>query len=464
MGVPGLAACTTKYQVKTNTDGTIAKSSNTVEFRAKANLQQSTRATTFSAKGFGAPVKIYATGANSRLGRAGFEKDANGNIRSNQNYSAWRSHNASVVRPITIQVSTPTQPCTNTCKGNDLASIATAATNLYAALNEIGVTEKAKEWFSGNDNETGSGAVDKNSVTAGMENAKDSATLQAEIKEATMLKDALPGKIKSAKSEIESLSAKTQGLKEAADLAQGEYTQLLESIKSQTGLVNEKKASVDGCQKGYDKAVAAYNSTPDEPANIKAQAKADMERQETLLKREQAALAKAEDLLQKLQEQETELKNKADAAKDAYDKNVQTIETKEKEVKNFEKQQTQLDKEIKKQEQRLTKMQNSEDKEKQTLEADIKKYEAQLQKIGDKKPEKSKELQTKIDNMKKRQAELKETIAIRDLKATSVGGQYFQAGQIDGQNVYAIGGTKVSKATYDKLLAAAQERESLAKA
>ena len=85
MTVPGLQSCTTKYKVTRDATGKITNNSNTYDnwSAAKKNLSASTRANTFSSSSSVRTTNMYATGANSRLGKFGYEMGSDGRIRLN---------------------------------------------------------------------------------------------------------------------------------------------------------------------------------------------------------------------------------------------------------------------------------------------------------------------------------------------------------------------------------------------
>jgi len=478
MGVPGLAACTTKYQIQRNNDGKVIQNSNTIDHwsAAKKNLAGTTRTNTFSSSRLGSPTKMYATGADSRLGKYGLEKGPDGRIRSNQNYSSWRTHSSSVIKPMVINTgSQATSSCSHTNGGNDIAGVLTAATNLFGVLNEVGILDKFSDGISTTSKASkGAGAAAKEGVTAGMENAKDSASLQAAISEAKADLAEIPSKLSAAEGQVKELSAKTEGLKQNADKAQADYDKNLDDIKTQSGVVNQAEQQCTACSDAFQSASARYqqavNMQASAPAEQKAAmqvqvdaAKADMDKAMNLLQRAEEKKEAAEAELQELKGQTEGLKQAAGDAKDAYDTNIDTIETKEKEVKDLQKQQTKLDKEIPSQEKRLKKMQESEDKELKSLDKDINKFEGEQKKVDAKDVDKYDKLQKKIDGLRQKKAELQNTVDMRNLPVTSnAGGHCFQAGKINGEDVYMVGGVKVSKQNYDNLMKMATENDAAA--
>ena len=450
MGVPGLQSFTSKYQVRRDSNGHVIKGRPTIDqwAGAKKTLETSTRSGAFSSLTSGSPTttKMYGTGA-SRLGKFGYEKDSNGRIRSNQDYSAWRTHSSTTVKPTVINgASNSASSCVPTGGGNDIASIASAAKNVYSVLNETGVLDKLKG--SSNGDGKGSTGTVKEGVTADMENAKDSAALKPAIEEAKAAQTAIPSKIASAEAAVNDLSSKTDGLKTAADKAQAEYDGNLDAIKGKSGEVNIAKQSVEAAQRSYDSIKSMYGS-----ANLGQQALMEEKLQSafTALEKAKAALTKKQAELQALQDKTSELKQAAGDAKDAYDNNVKTIETKQQEVKDLKEQKEKLAKELPKQEARLKKLQEKEDKQLTELNKDINKYEAEQQQVNSKDVEKYDKLQKKIDGLREERSSLQDTIAMRNLEAKYIGGHCFQSGKVNGKDVYLVGGQQVSKADYDKL-------------
>ena len=153
MTVPGLQSCTTKYKVTRDATGKITNNSNTYDnwSAAKKNLSASTRANTFSSSSSVRTTNMYATGANSRLGKFGYEMGSDGRIRLNVDSSDLRAGNGSgsVVRPIVIN--TGGNECTHTNKTSGLetatgiATLVAGGIELYNKLDESGAIDKAKE-------------------------------------------------------------------------------------------------------------------------------------------------------------------------------------------------------------------------------------------------------------------------------------------------------------------------------
>ena len=153
MGVPGLQ-CSTKYQVTKRADGsTVTKNNSGTTFKEWASRQVSTtsNAKVFSSTRNAAPTKIYASGADSRLGKYGYEKGPDGQIRSNANYAALRQHTPSVIKPITINVADAcggTSSCSSTPKASAMEQIlaaGTAGVALYKQLDDLGAIDAAKD-------------------------------------------------------------------------------------------------------------------------------------------------------------------------------------------------------------------------------------------------------------------------------------------------------------------------------
>ena len=134
MTVPGLASCTTKYQITRDSKGNIIHNRNTKELydTAKANLSGATRSTTF--------VSATRSGTKNMYG-----------VGDKPNFAALRAGNGSgtVVRPIVIN--TGGEECSHTNKTSTMDKMAGIATllaggiELYNKLDESGAIDKAKE-------------------------------------------------------------------------------------------------------------------------------------------------------------------------------------------------------------------------------------------------------------------------------------------------------------------------------
>lgn len=199
MTVPGLQSCTTKYKVTRDATGKITNNSNTYDnwSAAKKNLSASTRANTFSSSSSVRTTNMYATGANSRLGKFGYEMGSDGRIRLNADSSDLRAGNGSgsVVRPIVIN--TGGNECTHTNKTSGLetatgiATLVAGGIELYNKLDESGAIDKAKEGikdlFQKIPTSTGalSGALDSASSFSEISSLES----QADAKKASMASD-----------------------------------------------------------------------------------------------------------------------------------------------------------------------------------------------------------------------------------------------------------------------------------
>ena len=218
---------------------------------------------------------------------------------------------------------------------------------------------------SSNTTNTTSTASNSNSTKSlgEMKNAKSSSTLDAALQKARADKSAMSTKIPNAESELSTLKDKTEELRSKYEGAQNDLTKNEEDIKAQSGRVNEAQNSYTACKNSYDAIMKLPDQVKDSKGNVisdnttrKANAKAALEKAENALND-----AKAE--LGKLQEKTKGLKQAVGDAKDAYDKNIESIKTKQDEVAQLKADQKELESEIPKQEKRLEKLQKQEDDE-----------------------------------------------------------------------------------------------------
>lgn len=248
MGVPGLTSCTTKYQVTRDKDGKVVTNRNTYEFSstARKNLSGATRAQTFSSSNAVRPTRTYATGANSRLGKYGYEMGPDGKIRSNLNFSDLRAGNGTgASRPTVITISAPS---TGTCAaapsgGNSIGDIAAAATNLYSVLNQVGAIDALKNVFS-SDGVTrtpgGNTPAGTDSISQ-MKDCKDSTSLRSAIDTATADKAKVDADLTKLQGDIGNMETAANDAKEQLEGENG----LNQQVKKQEGVVKEKSEALD---------------------------------------------------------------------------------------------------------------------------------------------------------------------------------------------------------------------------
>lgn len=321
---------------------------------------------------------------------------------------------------------------------------------------------------SSNTTNTTSTASNSNSTKSlgEMKNAKSSSTLDAALQKARADKSAMSTKIPNAESELSTLKDKTEELRSKYEGAQNDLTKNEEDIKAQSGRVNEAQNSYTACKNSYDAIMKLPDQVKDSKGNVisdnttrKANAKAALEKAENALND-----AKAE--LGKLQEKTKGLKQAVGDAKDAYDKNIESIKTKQDEVAQLKADQKELESEIPKQEKRLEKLQKQEDDELSKIDnkiTDLAGKASNLLKginVNDENGLSSKEIKNKeqadklnaeAEKQKARKIELENEAAIRTAKGTWIGGSQFKtAKNAKGEDVYAIDGNLVSKDEYNR--------------
>lgn len=363
--------------------------------------------------------------------------------------------------------------CGNQATSNDPLSMLMLA-NAFATQ-----MAKAKSANKTSSND-GAGGADKSSNTTNttstssnstkslgeMKNAKSSSTLDAALQKARADKSAMSTKIPNAESELSTLKDKTEELRSKYEGAQNDLTKNEEDIKAQSGRVNEAQNSYTACKNSYDAIMKLPDQVKDSKGNVisdnttrKANAKAALEKAENALND-----AKAE--LGKLQEKTKGLKQAVGDAKDAYDKNIESIKTKQDEVAQLKADQKELESEIPKQEKRLEKLQKQEDDELSKIDnkiTDLAGKASNLLKginVNDenglsskdiKNKEQAEKLNAEAEKQKARKIELENEAAIRTAKGTWIGGSQFKtAKNAKGEDVYAIDGNLVSKDEYNR--------------
>lgn len=299
-----------------------------------------------------------------------------------------------------------------------------------------------------------------------MKNAKSSSTLDAALQKAEADQKAMPDKITSAESELNKLKEETDNLRSEYDGAQKDLTKNEEDIKTQSGKVNEAQNTYTSCKDAYDAAMNLPDEVKDSKGNVisdnrtrKANAKAALEKAEK-------ALNDAKAKLTKLQDATKELKQAVGDAKDAYDKNIESIKTKQDEVAQLKADQKELNSEIPKQRKRLEKLQKQEDDELSKIDnkiTDLASKASNLLKgidVTDENGLSSKEIKNKeqadklnaeAEKQKARKIELENKAAIRNARGTWIGGSQFKtAKNAKGEDVYAIDGNLVNKDEYNR--------------
>ena len=180
MTVPGLASCTTKYQITRDSKGNIIHNRNTKELydTAKANLSGATRSTTF--------VSATRSGTKNMYG-----------VGDKPNFAALRAGNGTGAATSSITINTGGNECTHTNKTSAMDKAAGIATlvaggiELYNKLDDAGVIDKAKDkmkdLFQKLPTSTGalSGALDSASSFSEISSLES----QADAKKASMASD-----------------------------------------------------------------------------------------------------------------------------------------------------------------------------------------------------------------------------------------------------------------------------------
>lgn len=299
-----------------------------------------------------------------------------------------------------------------------------------------------------------------------MKNAKSSSTLDAALQKARADLSAMSTKIPNAESELSTLKGETDKLRSKYEGAQKDLTKNEEGIKAQSGKVNEAQNTYTACKNSYDAVKNLPDTETDSNGKVitdnrptKAKAKAALEKAE-------ADLKAAKEELAKLQEATKGLKQAVGDAKDAYDKNIESIKTKQDEVAQLKADQKELNSEIPKQQKRLEKLQKQEDDELSKIDnkiTDLASKASNLLKgidVNDenglsskdiKNKEQAEKLNAEAEKQKARKIELENKAAIRKTQGTWIGGSQFKtAKNAKGEDVYAIDGNLVNKDEYNR--------------
>lgn len=299
-----------------------------------------------------------------------------------------------------------------------------------------------------------------------MKNAKSSSTLDAALQKAKADQSAMPGKISSAESELGTLKGETDKLRSKYEGAQKDLTKNEEDIKAQSGKVNEAQNAYTACKNTYDAAMKLPDEVKDSKGNVIADNRTKKANAKAALEKAEADLKAAKEELAKLQEATKGLKQAVGDAKDAYDKNIESIKTKQDEVAQLKADQKELESEIPKQQKRLEKLQKQEDDELSKIDNKITdlagkasnllnginvKDENGLSSKEIKNKEQADRLNAEAEKQKARKIELENEAAIRKTRGTWIGGSQFKtAKNAKGEDVYAIDGNLVSKDEYNR--------------
>ena len=309
-----------------------------------------------------------------------------------------------------------------------------------------------------------------------MKNAKSSSTLDAALQKAKADQKAMDVKIPNAEKELSTLKGETDKLRSKYEGAQNDLTKNEEGIKAQSGKVNEAQNTYTACKNSYDAVKNLPDTETDSNGKVitdnrptKAKAKAALEKAE-------ADLKAAKEELAKLQEATKGLKQAVGDAKDAYDKNIESIKTKQDEVAQLKADQKELNSEIPKQQKRLEKLQKQEDDELSKIDnkiTDLASKASNLLKgidVNDenglsskdiKNKEQAEKLNAEAEKQKARKIELENKAAIRKTQGTWIGGSQFKtAKNAKGEDVFAIDGNLVNKDEYNRKKAELENQKS----
>lgn len=365
--------------------------------------------------------------------------------------------------------------CGNQATSNDPLSMLMLA-NAFATQ-----MAKAKSANKTSSND-GAGGADKSSNTTNttstssnsnstkslgeMKNAKSSSTLDAALQKAKADQSAMPGKIDSAETELSTLKGETDKLRSKYEGAQKDLTKNEEDIKAQSGKVNEAQNAYTACKNTYDAAMKLPDEVKDSKGNVIADNRTKKANAKAALEKAEADLKAAKEELAKLQEATKGLKQAVGDAKDAYDKNIESIKTKQDEVAQLKADQKELNSEIPKQQKRLEKLQKQEDDELSKIDnkiTDLASKASNLLKgidVNDenglsskdiKNKEQAEKLNAEAEKQKARKIELENKAAIRKTQGTWIGGSQFKtAKNAKGEDVYAIDGNLVNKDEYNR--------------
>lgn len=299
-----------------------------------------------------------------------------------------------------------------------------------------------------------------------MKNAKSSSTLDAALQKAEADRDAMSTKIPNAESELGTLKGETDKLRSKYEGAQKDLTKNEEDIKAQSGKVNEAQNAYTACKNTYDAAMKLPDEVKDSKGNVIADNRTKKANAKAALEKAEADLKAAKEELAKLQEATKGLKQAVGDAKDAYDKNIESIKTKQDEVAQLKADQKELNSEIPKQQKRLEKLQKQEDDELSKIDnkiTDLAGKASNLLKgidVTDENGLSSKEIKNKeqadklnaeAEKQKARKIELENEAAIRKTRGTWIGGSQFKtAKNAKGEDVFAIDGNLVNKDEYNR--------------
>ena len=364
--------------------------------------------------------------------------------------------------------------CNGNCNGTNKFASAMMA---MAMISSLGAQTANAIKSSKSD---GAGGADKSSNTSTttstssnstkslgeMKNAKSSSTLDAALQKARADLSAMSTKIPNAESELGTLKGETDKLRSKYEGAQKDLTKNEEDIKAQSGKVNEAQNAYTACKDAYDATMNLPDEVKDSKGNVIADNRTRKANAKAALEKAEADLKAAKEELAKLQEATKGLKQAVGDAKDAYDKNIESIKTKQDEVAQLKADQKELNSEIPKQQKRLEKLQKQEDDELSKIDNKITdlagkasnllnginvKDENGLSSKEIKNKEQADRLNAEAEKQKARKIELENEAAIRKTRGTWIGGSQFKtAKNAKGEDVYAIDGNLVSKDEYNR--------------
>lgn len=294
-----------------------------------------------------------------------------------------------------------------------------------------------------------------------MKNAKDSTTLSAAIDKAKAEKATIDEKLYiSTKEELTQLKNDTERLKTASDTAQKAYDENLKAINEKSSEVNELTNEVSSYQKAYDAL------STDDPKKAEIFSK---------LEDAKRRLESAQEELKNLQSQTDNLKQAAGDAKDAYDKNLNDIKSKEAELTQLKADSEKLKTEIPSQEKRLKELAQKEEKELEKVNNKISSIQGKINNLekevdisdengyskGEQKAHsKADRKRAEFEQLKQRQAELQKRKDIKLVSPEIHNGLQFKTGLSGGKQFYVVDGQEVDENTYNSKLQAAKNADT----
>lgn len=339
----------------------------------------------------------------------------------------------------------------------NVAELATGFVNLGKTIWDTFSSKDSKAAVGGGGAVGGTASEATQANVKSMQSADDSAALSSAI-------NLSKSDLTSTKASVESLEKQLQTANENKEIYQTNLTKATETrdglkkqVDEQTNIRNSSETALNGANGAkdlYEAAKSAYDAAPADAPNkqeLKDAMDAAKAKVDALQKKIDDANKMLKDLEPKLQDAENDVKT----AKEAVDNNNKVLEEVPGKLQNAKASVATYEKEIPKQEERLKKLQEKEDKELKKLNEQVADLQGECTTLNESgKTDKAKKKEEKLLKVSEEQQALQEKVDIRNLNnVVYQGGHEFKSGfDSHGQPIFVIDGKKVTEEEYKQQL------------